>query len=470
MAAALTPWASWQDRCHHPWILDTSAVAFAAMVDRRRSRLCDSPDHPRPLLLLAEPEPVAFLASFLAACLENWDVALANPSWGQQEWQQVYDQLSPHQVWGHPGSQSPHPGPPLPESNTSRILIATGGSSGQLRFAIHTWQTLTAAVQGFMTYFEQSPINTYCVLPLHHVSGLMQALRSWLSGGQIGLQPFKYLMAGQTYGIADRGWFISLVPTQLQRLLAPEADASDWLRDFQAILLGGAPPWPALLDQARTLRLPVALTYGMTETAALITALKPDAFQAGCRGNGQLLPHARVMIQSAMGQPLPPGQIGRLAIQAQSLALGYLGEPFGDWFYPDDVGYWDANGDLQIVGRCSQKIITGGENVFPAEVEAALWATQQVQDVCVLGLSDPDWGQVVTAVYVPAQDWVSSTTLKTALSGQLSAYKQPKYWLPVTALSRNAQGKLNHQAMRQQLLSRLSANAAARSAGAGAAD
>jgi O-succinylbenzoic acid--CoA ligase len=101
------------------------------------------------------------------------------------------------------------------------------------------------------------------------------------------------------------------------------------------------------------------------------------------------------------------------------------------------------------VGRRSDKIITGGENVFPAEVETVIRATGLVQDVCVIGVSDRHWGEIVTAIYVPSSPEVSSEKLQTAVTDRLSKFKQPKYWLAVDQLPRNAQGKLNRPQLGQ---------------------
>ncbi|NEP15944.1 MAG: AMP-binding protein [Leptolyngbya sp. SIO4C1] len=443
MAAAVTPAALWAARRPTDWLLGYPPEQFAALVQQQRRQLAQRPTA-QPLLLLCESEPSLFLATCWAAGLEGWDVAIANPAWQAREWQQASAQLRPDRCQGKvlkPGGSS------LPPSPVSRLLIPTGGTSGRVRFVIHTWQTLAIAAQGFIDYFGSPPASAYCVLPLHHVSGLMQALRSWISGGQLIVQPFRELQLGKPLISPTSAWFISLVPTQLQRLLA--AAQAGWLAQFRAILLGGAPAWPQLLQQAASL--PVALTYGMTETAAQIATLKPAAFRTGSRSSGQVLPHAQVDIQNEQGESLAAGQIGQLAICSAALAGGYVGQPIGRCFYPDDLGYFDRQGELHIVGRRSQKIITGGENVFPAEVEAAIWATQQVSDVCVVGLPDPDWGQRVTALYVPISATVTPSTLAAALSGQISRYKQPKRWQAVAALPRNAQGKIDRQQIEKML-------------------
>ncbi|MEM6254314.1 MAG: AMP-binding protein [Cyanobacteria bacterium P01_D01_bin.156] len=402
-------------------------------------------------VLINEAEPQRFLAYLWSGLLSNSAVILANPSWQQQEWQQVATQFCPDRVLGKvppvtfsATAQQPEPG---------QILIATGGTSGKIKFVVHTWLTLTTAAQGFIDHFHQSPINSYCVLPLYHVSGLMQAMRVWLSGGRLIVQSFKHLEAGKRLIQPDTSWFISLVPTQLQRLL--EADASAWLERFHAILLGGAPAWPKLLEQVR--HLPLALTYGMSETAAQIATLLPPEFQQGHRSSGSSLPHTQISIhQLDTPQTEPVGKVGRIAIKTPSLGLGYWPHrplaPQQNWFYPDDLGYLDQNGHLHVVGRHSQKIITGGENVFPTEVEAALLATELVSDAWVSGVADEQWGQAVAAVYVSKkQPPVTPTDLKTALKPLLSSYKHPKHWCAVDDIPRNLQGKVNRAAMMAQL-------------------
>ncbi|MBC6477026.1 MAG: hypothetical protein GDA56_03785 [Hormoscilla sp. GM7CHS1pb] len=121
----------------------------------------------------------------------------------------------------------------------------------------------------------------------------------------------------------------------------------------------------------------------------------------------------------------------------------------------DDIGYFDPQGYLHIVGRQSHKIITGGENVFPAEVEAALLATQLVSDVCAIGLPDVQWGEVVTVVYVPKSDCVSIDRLQRAIADKLSKYKRPKHWVAVDSLPRNGQGKVNRELLGQIALAKM---------------
>lgn len=324
-------------------------------------------------------------------------------------------------------------------------MIPTGGSSGRIRFAIHTWSTLLASVRGCQQHFQTEKINSYCVLPIYHVSGLMQFLRSFVSGGQLVVQPFKQLEAGEFSSIDPTQFFISLVPTQLQRLLE-QPELKHWLAQFQTVLLGGAPAWHDLLEAARRDRIRLAPTYGMTETASQIATLHPEDFLAGHQNSGQNLPHSTITIQNEAGELLPPGEVGQITIQAESLTLGYYPERFEQpQFQPDDLGYLDKQGYLHVAGRSSHKIITGGENVFPAEVEAAIRATHLVTDVCVIGIPDFRWGQVVTALYLPKYPHTCATDLSAHLQTRLSKFKQPKYWISVKYLPRNLQGKINYE-------------------------
>ncbi|OKH29304.1 2-succinylbenzoate-CoA ligase [Chroogloeocystis siderophila 5.2 s.c.1] len=395
-------------------------------------------------VLLAEREPVRFLASFIAAYTAGYPIFLCNPDWGNYEWQQVFDLVQPDIILAShlemPATVTTNTNDPLPIPNS--IMIPTGGSSGKIKFAIHNWETLAASVTGFRKYFQLEQVHSYCILPLYHVSGFMQFMRSFISGGDLVIQNFQQ-MEQAIYPNLQR-FFISLVPTQLQRIL--QSSLSDRLAEFQTVLLGGAPAWSELLTQARTQNIRLALTYGMTETAAQIATLKPEEFLQGKTNCGKVLPHAQVTICN---------QQGNIKIQAESLALGYYPHIFTQpELTLDDLGYFDNQGYLNIIGRSSDKIITGGENVYPVEVETAIRDTQMVTDICVIGIPDPHWGQAVTAIYVPKSN-TSATTLQTTLKAKLSKFKIPKHWISLTTLPRNSQGKINRQSLQQLALTLL---------------
>ncbi len=416
-----------------------------------------------PRIILSHSDPVEFLAGFMAACIHKCPVFLCNPTWSIQEWQQVLNLVQPHLIWGAVPLQV-RDGTPATSDTPEKgwIMIPTGGSSGQIKFAIHTWATLTASVRGFQTFFEIASIYSCCVLPLYHVSGLMQFLRSLLTNGQFLVIPFANLVNGQftqpeweVFLDADRTWsqnfFLSLVPTQLQRLLQQPA-RTPWLQKFPAILLGGAPAWPALVEKARQNQLNLAPTYGMTETAAQVATLRPREFLQGGNSTGCLLPHANIEILDSAGNSLVANQTGQITLRATSLFQGYYPNHSQSSVYvTDDLGYLDEQGYLYIVGRSSRKIISGGENIFPEEIETALYETGLVQDIYVMGVKDSQWGEIVTAFYVPICPKVTPTELKEGLDSRLSRFKHPKHWIAVKELPRNAQGKLDRACLMSKL-------------------
>ncbi|MEM6838809.1 MAG: AMP-binding protein, partial [Cyanobacteria bacterium P01_C01_bin.120] len=400
MAATLSPTAIAQQRHGEAWLMAPEAHTFWSQFKQFQAQFATHQPHD---ILLAEACPVRFLAAFLAATAHPCRLWLANPQWGHQEWQQVAAQCHPDIAIGTvpplikaPGKtedkvQSPHspshpatqpPSHPATQPPRSTILIPTGGSSGNIRFDTHTWETLSASVQGFCQHFDCPTVNAYCLLPLYHVSGLMQALRCWLTGGKLVVQTFQaWLQQGPISqiipsddAVGSSSSFISLVPTQLQRSLQASWDTVSWLKQFTAILLGGAPPWPSLLTVSRDLRLPLAPTYGMTETASQVATLLPREFLSGQASSGRALPHAQLKIQDATSCDLPPGVVGAIAIAAQSLALASGTARITSPLRTGDLGYLDQAGFLHVVGRETALIITGGEKVQPAEVEAAILA------------------------------------------------------------------------------------------------
>ena len=208
-------------------------------------------------------EPAVFIEKFTEAVAGGGTVFLADAAWGQAERAQFNALVA------------------LKTADDGRgwLCIPTGGSSGAIKLARHDEGTLSAAVNGFCGHFGVSKVNVIGMLPLHHVSGFMAWMRTVLTGGSYVAANWKAVEAGERPELpaGEREWFLSLVPTQLQRLLG-DREAEEWLRGFRAVFVGGAPAWPALIAAGAAARLPLAFSYGMTETAAMVTALKPEEF------------------------------------------------------------------------------------------------------------------------------------------------------------------------------------------------
>ena len=329
------------------------------------------------------------------------------------------------------------------------LCVPTGGTSGGLRFARHDERTLGAAVRGFCAHFGVQHVNALDVLPPFHVSGLLARIRCAETGGTHLGWSWKQLESGEwpEMPARDDGWFLSLVPTQLRRLLASDAAVAQ-LKRFRAVFLGGGPLWPALAEAAAAAQLPVSICYGMTETAAMIAAQRPDGFLAGDRSCGTVMPHARVeLLDDLSGEILPAGAVGLVRVSGGSCFRGYWPEANNHQpLLTGDLGQIDVQGRLHLLGRRDAVIITGGEKVSPLEVEAVLRTTGEFDDIAVIGLPDVSWGEVVVACYPSCARKLDTLKISTALEA-LAPYKRPKQFLPVSPWPRNDQGKLNRAAL-----------------------
>jgi O-succinylbenzoic acid--CoA ligase len=327
------------------------------------------------------------------------------------------------------------------------LCLPTGGTSGGVRFCRHDELTLSAAVRGFCAFFEIAQVNTIDVLPPHHVSGLMARVRSSATGGRHVGAEWKAIEAGRYPHLIQEsdGWVISLVPTQLQRLLGSLAGAG-WLRQFRLVLVGGAPLWPELEQMALAASLTLAVTYGMTETAAMIAAVCPRDFRNGETKAASILPHAAVSLSAE----------GTIKIKGESVFRGYFPERSASReFETQDLGEMDAAGRVVVLGRKDAVIISGGKKIQPEEVEQALRATGRFTDVAVIGVVDPEWGQSVVACYPASTTPLDLAQLRVDLEGRLASYKLPKRYIPISEWLRNAQGKIN-RAKLAELAARLS--------------
>jgi len=386
---------------------------------------------------------------------------------------------------------------------TGWLCIPTGGTGGSLRFARHDERTLSAAARGFCAHYDLRRVNAVDVLPPFHVSGLMARVRCAATGGSHLPLAWEDLKARKFSRLPRRadGWVLSLVPTQLRQLLAAGGRALAWLRQFRIIFLGGAPVWDALAGAAANARLPVALSYGMTETAAMVAAQLPADFASGQRNSGRPMPHARIEIVDDMrirnltpfrekgsvfscrgARVVAPGETGLVRVAGESVFRGYFGEeknvphtsrtsitsntsphvatrrhtstdshdaPAENFFQTEDLAFWDKHGGLNIVGRRDAVIISGGKKVFPTEVETLLRDSGVFADVAVVGAPDAKWGQCVVACYPGKSGARIDEARVERVLRPIAAYKRPKRYVrvPVADWPRNAQGKLNRAAL-----------------------
>jgi len=429
------------------WVINHKNYKIAELTQFYIERILSHSKQENKIIFLAEEKPEIFISIFFASVITKSCLFLINPHWQKKELEEVFKVVQPDLIFGSISNIEREN--KAQQKRFSGIMIPTGGTSGNIKFAIHTWDTLSSSVFGFINYWQQNYIDSFCCLPLYHVSGLMQIMRSFLSSGKLEVRPYQEIK--KSLNISDRysDFFISLVPTQLSYLLTNNLQ---WLKQFNRILVGGNATNNNLKSQARKYNLKLALTYGMTETASGISILKPEDFLDMNNSNGHVMPHAHVFINSQdfSAQNHKGDLVGDIKIKCQSLFKGYYPHFCSqNIFLTDDIGYFDSADYLHIIGRNSHKIITGGENVYPLEVEQIILDTNLVKDVVVLGKKDDYWGEIVTAIYTPLSEDISSDNIKSIIDTKISSYKIPKLWLKVNYIPRNSQGKVNYNRLKQ---------------------
>ena len=286
-----------------------------------------------------------------------------------------------------------------------------------------------------------------CCLPLAHIGGLSIAVRCLTAGACMVLTPEGPFDAEAIIATIARHrvTLMSLVPTMLVRLLDHGWTPPGHVR---AVLVGGAATSPSLLQRARQRGVPALVTYGMTETCSQIATQTPgehDLDQTRAPGHiGPLLAGVEVAFDD-----------GRLLVRGPMRMRGYLGEvalPDDAYHETGDRGYLDDRGHLHVLGRLDEVIITGGENVAPAVVEAALCRHPAIAAACVFGVEDPAWGQVVAAAVVlaePTATAIEPNHLADLLAGflaeRLPAHERPRLWCRLPVLLGDGQLKMRRR-------------------------
>jgi O-succinylbenzoic acid--CoA ligase len=256
---------------------------------------------------------------------------------------------------------------------------------------------------------------------------------------------------------------VSLVPTQLQRLLLQAgAHGPTPLAGFSSVLLGGAATPAGLLDGARDACVPVVTTYGMTETCGgcVYDGVPLDGVRAEVRDDGRIWLSGPVLFsgyrsggpRGSGGDGSPPGAGGSGGIRVSSPRAGTGVR----WFRTGDLGLLDAEGRLAVRGRADDVINTGGHKVVPGEVAAALQSCPGVREVAVVGQPDPEWGERVVAVVVPADpgDPPAPELLRRHVRERLPRYAIPSRVVMVGAVPMLPSGKHDIVRLRQELLRR----------------
>jgi o-succinylbenzoate---CoA ligase len=330
-------------------------------------------------------------------------------------------------------------------------IVYTSGTTGQpkgamLTYGNHWWNAVGSALNLGL----QPDDRLLASLPLFHVGGMAVLWRSVLYGCTAVVHE-RFDPAAMNAAIDDEGvTIVSVVAAMLQRMLDQRGDRT-YPPALRCVLLGGGPAPRPLLEACAARRIPVVQTYGLTETASQAATLAPEDALRKLGSAGKPLFHLELRIDCA-GRPATPNETGEILVRGPSVSPGYYGDDqarpptSADWLRTGDLGWLDDDGYLYVADRRDDLIISGGENVYPAEVEAVLLAHPAVAEAGVTGLDDPQWGAVpVAAVVLRPGVAVTEGELLAFCAGRLARYKVPVAIAFRTELPRTASGKLQRR-------------------------
>ena len=386
-------------------------LTYAELLDRAG----EAADHlaPGARVPLTSPAGVEFVVALHACVLAGAAAMPVDPRLGERE------RAAQLATAGHSAAEDRAGGVRVGGTAGAEVVLVvhTSGTTGAPRPVELTRANIEANALGSAVALGLDPDERWlCPLPLSHVGGLMVLLRSAIYATTAVLGPADAL---QDVTLA------SLVPTQLQRILDSGPPRTQRLR---TILLGGAGASRALLQRAAAAGLPVAPTYGLTQACSQVTVAEPGDTETS-------------------GFPLPGVEV-EIAPDGEILVTGPV-VAGGGTLRTGDLGRLDERGRLIVTGRLSELIVSGGENVAPAEVEAVLEQHPGVAEAGVFARPDPEWGEAVVAAVVPRNgEPLDPEDLRAFCRARLAGFKVPKAIEEVRALPRTASGKLRRGALR----------------------
>ncbi len=337
------------------------------------------------------------------------------------------------------------PGPAEGVQAGDLLLVYTSGTTGQPKGAMHTRAGLQAnAVAAIAAQGLNAATRVLSVLPLFHVGGLcIQTLPALAAGGKVLLHPRFDAEAWFDAVAAWRPTTTLLVPAVMRALMLHPRWAGADLSSLACVNSGSQIVPLDLIQAFHDRGVPVAQVYGATETGPVSIVLRPD----------EALAHPGRVGRPAVGVQMRLAPDGEILLKAPNLMRGYHRSPQSGfdaqgWFHTGDLARMDDNGMVEVVGRSKEIIISGGENIHPAEIENLVAAMPGVAECAVVGLPDARWGEVPVLVVVPQPGQrPDGPAILARLGERLARFKVPRRVVVAEALPKTALGKLQRAAL-----------------------
>ena len=348
-------------------------------------------------------------------------------------------------------------------TNTPLFQMYTSGTTGNPKGALISQKGIMSLIANGMDNlgpFDPNDVNLVC-MPLFHIAGSAWLFFGLASGSKnillVDINPEKILNIIENSNVATT----LMVPAVIQMIVTAAEKNSKVFKNVKNIVFGASPMAVDTLKRAQKIFPNSNFThvYGMTETTGMFMSLDARELKANRRleSCGKCFSNSEIKIVDSNSNEVPARTIGEIICRTDQIMDGYFNrekannEAIKDgWFYTGDAGYLDEEGYLFIRDRIKDLIITGGENVYPAEVENALMLQPSISDCAVIGVSDPKWGEAVLALIVVKEDNLPENELRVALRSHLAGFKIPKIFHVVDSLPRNAGGKITKHVLREK--------------------
>jgi fatty-acyl-CoA synthase len=400
-----------------------------------------------PAVLFVEPDFVAQTESILAELGDLRSVVMGRPRAGWQAW----DAFSAAGTAAAPRAAA--------DPQTPLLICYTSGSTGKPKGVLLSQDALACnAVNSADMHDLTAEDRILTTLPLFHVGGLNnQTTPALAAGATVVLHP-RFEVEATFDAIAREHITLTvLVPAQLDMMMAhPRWQGAD-LSSLRSITTGSTIVQERLIRAVHARGVPLIQVYGSTETCPIAVYLKAADAERKLGSTGKVAAHCRMRIVDDLDRDVSAGATGEILIQGPNVMSGYWRNPQasaealrGGWFHSGDMGHLDAEGYLTVDGRKKEMIISGGENIYPAEIENVLLDCPDIAEASVVGRPDPRWGEIVVAVVAPKEGRRLETEQVLRLfEGRIARYKHPKEVVFVGELPKTALGKIRKEDVRQ---------------------